>query len=744
METPGRLWPVRAPIQQIADSNIIGIKFGKRDGTIVDANDEFLRMVGYTREDLDAGRLNWIKMTPPEWGVAARLAARQIDDIGKVAPFEQEYFRKDGTRVPVLIGIVATPEPEADGLCFVMDLTERKESEKDLDRLMVERFAMLDSVGDGIFGLDMEGRCTFINPAGVRMLGYGAEECRGQNMHVLVHSKRADGSPYPAEDCPAAQALRRCVELRVDEEVLWRKEGTAFPVEYSSYPIVLNGRNEGSVVCFKDISERKRAEEKLRASEARFRGAFACAAAGMCITDLEGRLLEVNQALCHFTGYSERELLAANAGSLGHPDDLHTSDGQIGELLRKEIPGFVTEKRYIRKDGSIATARCSVAALLDAAGNPDRFVTIAEDITEQVEAKLELRRTEERYRCIVENTQEGVSKCDTARGMTHANPLLKAVPGGAGDADLQCEYFEEDSADAERRFELRKKNLSEWYESGLQQGDGTPLRVNSSAGSLGMSTDVSARQELEVQMLHAQMEAVGQLASGIAHDFNNLVTLILGYSAELEQKLAAEDPRLKNVVEIKKAGERAAAVNRELLAFSHKQVSRPCVIALNQLIRGMEGMLGSLLGDGVELATDLDPGAGNIEADPGQIEQVILNLAINALDATPQGGLIAIESHREDFEDGTAPPGSLPAGSYAVVTLTDSGGGMDEQTRARISEPFFTTKEEGVGTGVGLSAVLRIVNQSGGAISVSSEIDRGTTFKVYLPLVEALPDDAPS
>ena len=749
MESAKKLSQVRASIQQIADSNIIGINFGKLDGTIVDANDEFLRMVGYTREDLEAGRLNWLKMTPPEWGVATRLAAKKFEDIGKAAPFEKEFFRKDGTRVPVLIGIVTAPEPETGGLCFVMDLTERKESEKDLDRLMVERFAMLDSAGDGIFGMDMEGRCTFINPAGSRMLGYGAEECRGRDMHDLLRTTRAGGFP-------AADALRKGVELRVDQEMLWRKDGTALPVEYSSCPVVVNGRNEGSVVCFKDIGERKQAEEKLRASEERFRSAFANAAAGMCISDLEGRLLEVNQALGQFTGYSQAELLAANAAALSHPDDLHTSDSQIGQLLRREIPGFVAEKRYLRKDGSIASARCSISALLDGAGNPDRFVTIAEDITEQVEAKLELRRTEERCRSIVENTHEGICLLDAAGGITYANPRLKAMLGYAGEAKLEWKgiLFEEDYADAERRFELRKKGGSESYETRLRRDNGTPLWVNCSAspipdqqgsfaGALCMFTDVSARKALEAQLLQAQnMEAVGQLAGGIAHDFNNLLTVILGHSAVLERKLAMEDPRLKGVVEIKKAGERAAALTRKLLAFSRNQVLRPRVIAVNRLIRGMEEMLGSLLGNGVELVTDLDPAAGHIEADPQQIEQAILNLAINARDAMPQGGLLLIESQRQDFENGAPAPGSLPPGSYSVVTLMDSGCGIDEETRARIFEPFFTTKGPGVGTGMGLSAALGIVNQSGGAISVSSELGCGTTFKIYLPLLESLGDDA--
>jgi two-component system, cell cycle sensor histidine kinase and response regulator CckA len=754
-----RLSQHRAPIQQLADSNIMGILFSKSDGPIVDANDEFLRMVGYSREDLEAGRLDWINMTPPEWGVASRLARQQMEETGKARPFEKEFFRKDGTRVPILIGIVAVSQPDLNRVGFVVDLTERKQAERDLDRLMIERFAMLDSVGDGIYGLDMDGRCTFINSAAVRMLGYAPEECQGRNMDHLIHSKSAGGSAYGVETHAISGGVRKCEGVRSDHEVLWRKDGTSLVVEYSSYPIVVNGRVDGSLVSFKDIGERKKAEENLRASEERFRGAFANAAAGMCITDLEGRFLEVNQALCRMLGYGEAELLGARVEAVTHPEDLLTSDVLVRQLFRKEIPGFVAEKRYIKKDGGISWARCSVAVLADAAGAPARFVTIAEDITEQVKAKTDLRHTEELYRSIVENTQEGICMCDGDRDVTFCNQRLKTMLGyPEGGANFRCSdiHFEEDSEDSKRRFELRKTGVSQSYETRLCCADRTPLWVSASAspipddqgafaGSLCMFTDVTARKRLEEQLRQAQkMEAVGQVAGGIAHDFNNLLTVILGYSAVLEQKLTAQDPLLKNVVEIKKAGEQAAALTQKLLAFSRKQVLRPRVISLNHLVRDMQAMLSRIIGEDVELVTELDPAVGNVKADPGQIEQVILNLTINARDAMQGGGKLLIESRRQDLDRDAAQLHSLPPGAYVLVTFTDNGCGIDESAKARIFEPFFTTKGPGVGTGLGLSTVLGIVNQSGGAIAVDSEVNYGTSFKIYLPLVEDAPSDMQS
>jgi two-component system cell cycle sensor histidine kinase/response regulator CckA len=649
-----KLPSVRAPIEQLADSNIIGILFAKPEGPVVHANDEFLRMVGYSREDLEAGRMDWLKMTPMEWSFATRQAGKQIQETQKAAPFEKEFFRKDGTRVPVLIGILGPPTAGAEALCFVLDLSERKQTEQDLDRLMIERFAMLDSVADGIFGMDMDGLCTFINPAAMQMLGYEAEECLGRNMHDLIHYQSVTGEPCSREACPVSDAVRRCVGIRADYDLLWRKDGTSFDVEYSSCPVVVNGRAEGSVISFKDISERKKAEANLRASEERFRGAFAHAAAGMNIANFEGRYLEVNEAFCRMTGYSEAELLARNFEAITHPDDLKPSIDLLGQLAAKAIPGFVMEKRHIRKDGNILWVRCSVAPLCDAAGNAVRFVTIVEDITERVHAQQRLQET----------------------------------------------------GDWQRRM----------FENG--QGPG-----------------VEERGQLETQISDIQnRDAAGRLAAGIAHDFNGLLSVILGQSALLAQKLGAEDPRSGNVAEIKKAGERAAALIGNLRAMSGKPESHASVVSPNDLIRDMETVLRSMLGSEVELITRLNPRAGNIRADPAQIEEVILNLAINAHDAMPHGGLLVIESERLNPDAGHALPPSLDPGSYVLLTFSDNGSGMNEQTRAKIFEPFFTTKEPFVASGLGLATVAGIVAESGGAISVSSEIEGGTTFRIYLPL----------
>ena len=738
-------------VELLAKSNVIGIVLAEAGGTITVANDEFLRIVGYAREDLEAGRLNWMCLTAPESMEACRKAATSIDASGSATAFEKEYVRKDGSRVTVLVGVAALPGPQGRAAAFIVDLTERKRVEEERDRLMVERIAMLDSMGDGIYGLDNSGRCTFINRAGARMLGYGPEECLGRCMHELVHSRHADGSAYPAEECPIFGTVSRQDVVKVNEDVVWRKDGTPLTVEYAAFPVVVDGRVDGSVVALKDISERKKAESRVRLSEERFRNAFAHAAAGLFITDLEGRFLEVNRAFCEMVGRDEQELLGTPYQNLGHPEDLERDREVLVRLVRQEIPGFVGEERFIRKNGDLLQVRVSASIAKDGAGASTHVICLVEDISEQVRAQSSLKRSEQRYRSIVENTHEGICMCDAARRITYYNPRLAAMLGYPESCALECAqiHFEGDQEETDLHFERRKQRISETYEMRLRCQDGSPLWAHTSssplqddngnfAGALCMFADITERKKLEEQLQRSQkMEAVGRLAGGIAHDFNNLLTVILGYESVLERKLAPEDPLTKNVLEIRKAGERAAALTSKLLAYSRKQVRNPRIFSLNHLIHDAEGMLQRLIGEQVRLVTDLDAESGHIQADTGQMEQVLMNLAINARDAMPKGGRLLIETGRQQIDPGLAKVRGVRPGMYAVLSVTDSGCGMDEQTKSKIFEPFFTTKEPGIGTGLGLSTVLGIVNQSGGAISVYSEVNVGTTFKIYLPLVEA-------
>ncbi|MGE3467914.1 MAG: PAS domain-containing protein, partial [Pyrinomonadaceae bacterium] len=266
----------------------------------------------------------------------------------------------------------------------------------------------------------------------------------------------------------------------------------------------------------------------------------------------------------------------------------------------------------------------------------------------------------------------------------------------------------------------------------LRDENGTPLHF------IGVNWDITERKQLEDQFRQSQkMEAIGVLAGGIAHDFNNLLTAINGYSDLTLRKMPVDDPLRANIEEVKNAGDRAAVLTSQLLAFSRKQVLNPIVHNVNTVISNIENMLRRIIKENIELRTSLDPNLGNVRADPGQIEQVVMNLTLNARDAMPNGGLLTIKTETTYLEESYVGQHlEIKPGNFVKITVADTGEGISPEVKSHIFDPFFTTKEVGKGTGLGLSTVYGIVKQSGGDIMVYSEVGHGTTFKIYLPCVD--------
>ncbi len=369
-----------------------------------------------------------------------------------------------------------------------------------------------------------------------------------------------------------------------------------------------------------------------------------------------------------------------------------------------------------------------------------------------------LRRSEARYRSLVQSAVYGIFRSSIDDRFLDVNPALVSMLGYDSDADLMRMrigadvYVEPGDRDRLVQLCLRTGRL-ESEEVRWRRKDGALITVRLSGrpvlnergeaeGFEIIAEDVTEHRQLEEQLRQSQkMEAVGRLAGGVAHDFNNLLTVIKGYSELMIEELPAKDPMREEVEEVRKAADRAASLTRQPLACSRQQVMAPRIIDLNTVVENMDKLLRRLLGEDVELYTSLDKHLGAVKADPGQIEQVIMNLAVNARDAMPKGGKLTVETRNVALDELYAREhATVKAGNYALVAVSDTGVGMDAETRSHVFEPFFTTKEQGKGTGLGLSTVYGIVKQSGGYIWVYSELGMGTTFKVYLPRVDARVD----
>jgi|CXWL01.1.fsa_nt_gi PAS domain S-box-containing protein len=507
--------------------------------------------------------------------------------------------------------------------------------------------------------------------------------------------------------------------------------------------------------------ERKWAEDAAQVSEERYRDLVENAIDMIYTQDLDGNYISINAAAEKITGYTREETLTRNLAQSVAPEQREKIVRQMKAAILSGTDSTAYELEVIAKDGRRIAVEVNTRIIREN-GVPVGVQGIARDITERKRIDDELRESEQKYRAILDNIEDGYFEVDIEGNLTFFNDSLCDIFGYSRIELLGMNnrtFMDDENARKvyqtfnqvyrtgipARAFDweiIRKDGTMRFIEASVSQRKDPK---GQSIGFRGVLRDITARKEAEEALRFSEeqlrqslkLEAVGQLAGGIAHDFNNLLTAITGYSQLSLRKLPADDPVRTNVEEIAKAGERAAALTRQLLAFSRKQVLTPTVHNLNTVITEIEKMLKRLIRENIELRTVLAPDLGNIKADPGQIEQVIVNLAVNARDAMPHGGTLTIATQNieigQEYVSGHI---AVEPGKYIKMTVTDTGEGMDEKTRSRIFEPFFTTKAVGSGTGLGLSTVHGIVSQSGGSIQVYSEPGHGTTFKIYLPCVD--------
>jgi two-component system cell cycle sensor histidine kinase/response regulator CckA len=515
-----------------------------------------------------------------------------------------------------------------------------------------------------------------------------------------------------------------------------------------------SGAITGAIGVAFDITAAKRAEEALKESERRYRTLFEESRDAIYVSTIDGTLIDFNRSMLTLFGYTREEITRLNAEALYlDPADRRA----FRELIERHWVVRDFEVRLVDKDGRVMDCLVNSTPQIDEQGEVVGYKGAIRDITDQKQAGETLRRERDFSEAATGSLPGLFYLFDDQGRFLRWNRNLERLTGYSAKQIAEMSpldfFIGEDRQTIEESIQEAFDKGQTTAEVDLVARDGTKtpyfftgelVVLDGRRCVVGTAIDLVERRRLETQLRQSQkMEAIGRLAGGVAHDFNNVLTVILSNSEMLAGQLSPEDPRRQELIEIRDAAQRAATLTRQLLAFSRKQVLKPRVLSLNAVVVTLEKMLRRLIGEDIELATLLQPDLWAVEADPGQLEQIIMNLAVNARDAMPEGGGLSIETGNAEVDEVFARKHfPMVPGRYVMLVVCDSGAGMDAETQRRIFEPFFTTKPRGRGTGLGLSMVYGIVKQSGGYIWAYSEPGLGTTFKIYFPRVEGTRSDA--
>ncbi|MBL8620543.1 MAG: PAS domain S-box protein [Myxococcales bacterium] len=718
-------------------------------GRFLTVNDQLCETLGRTRAQLLA--LGWSDVTPAE-DIASIHAflAPIVAGTARTLTRELRYHHPGGEQRWARLTVTRLDAPRPPRLFGLLEDVTSARAAIDALRASEERLATMFALAPiGIAEGDVIARrMTRVNAQLCAITGYTAEE--------LCSISVVDQLTHPDDRAELEVAMRRLLkgELRSHrgERRYVHKDGHTVWV---SVTLCLTrdpaGQLTRTLAIIEDISERRAREATLQV----YTSALLAAANAIMITDPQGTIMACNPAMTTLTGYDAEELIGC------HPR-LFRSGRQSAEFYRAlwdtVLSGQVWHGELVnrRKDGGLYTEDMTITPVRDDAGAVTHLVAIKQDATARGETEQALRASEARYRTLVDNLEDVVFTLDAALQLTFVSRAVESF-GYTADELLGQPVLERlfpfdhpaalaliaDGAERPPR-ELRAVDAS---------GRARPVRVvlrpiragGGLVGVTGVLVDLTARREIEEQLRAAQkMEAVGRLAGGVAHDFNNLLSVIMSYTDLAIADLHQEDPLSADLKEVQAAARRAEGLTRQLLAFSRKQVLSPEPCDLYDLVTGIARLLQRLIGEDVKLVIERDHPSAQTLVDRGQIEQVIMNLAVNARDAMPDGGRVTIATTAVDLDAPTAHALELAPGPYLELSVADTGTGMDEAVRARVFEPFFTTKGVGKGTGLGLSMVYGIVRQSGGAITVDSEPGHGARFRIYLPIHTGADADEPA
>jgi len=704
------------------------------DYTVLEANKAAVALYGYSRDELLGMSLLDLSNEPEASRSATKHPSLEIPlrwhrkKDGFVFPVEARSHQFEWKGRPVHV-------------IAIRDITERKRTEESL--LLIQH--AVEQANEMMYWLRPDGSFVFGNKSLCSLLGYTLEEL--QQLHVWDVVPGGEPEPFSRR----WQRIQQMGSL-LEEDTLVDRSGRGHAVEISSNIYEHEGKQYG-VSFVRDIEERKLAEQSLRDSEERYRQLFELESDALVLASDDSRqILEVNAAAVSLYGYSRAELLSMKDTDL-------SAGPQNVQATGDPTDGGVPPIYHRKKDGSVFPVEERVGHFEWKGGTV--HVAAIRDITQRVRSETELKESRQMLRQVLDTVPLRISwrdrdlrymGCNIAVALDARLPDTTAIVG-LTDYDLPWAAL----ADRSREEDLEvitsgaaKLAYSETVnespdEMTVIRTSKVPLRDTSDQiiGVLSVHEDITDRvktletlRDREDQLRQAQkMEAVGRLAGGIAHDFNNVLTTIIGYSDLLLSAEEYEPESLReDLTEIKTAAERAGNLTRQILAFSRRQALQPQVLSLNTIVSQTERLLTRTLGADIELKTDLSSDLGLVEVDEYQFVQILLNLAVNARDAMPNGGTLAVKTENVDLdEDFCQTYTDCHPGKHILLSVSDTGIGMDADTLAHVFEPFYTTKAPGQGTGLGLSTVYGVVAQSGGTITIQSKPGRGSTFRIYLP-----------